>query len=126
MTTSLHLPALPGAPVACDMSTAEDTPDERVREYARLFERTLLCHERRTDSVVLTFRAGAGTREAIEDLARREAACCPFLDHHVETAGDDVTWTIRGDERPAVAETLDAFHALAGTSRAASAGRPRP
>ena len=126
MTTSLHLPARPGAPVACDMSTAEDTPDERVREYRDVFERALLQHERRPDAVVLSFRAGSGVREAVEDLARREAACCPFLEHHVETAGDDVTWTIRGDKRPAVAEALDAFHALAGTSRAASAGRPRP
>ena len=112
MTTSLHLPALPGAPVACDMSTAEDTPDERVREYARLFERTLLCHERRTDSVVLTFRAGAGTREAIEDLARREAACCPFLDYRIETVGNEVVWTITGDGRADANLTLDAFYAV--------------
>jgi len=108
------------------MSTAEDTPGERVREYRDLFERALVQHERRPDTVVLSLRADPGAREAVEDLARREAACCPFLDHHVETAGDEVTWTIRGDERPAAAETLDAFYALAGTSRAASAGRPRP
>jgi hypothetical protein len=119
MTTSLHLPARAGAPVACDMSTAEDTPDERVREYRELFERALLRHERGADSVALTFRADPGTREAVEDLARREAACCPFLDYRVETAGAELTWTIRGDERAEVAATLDAFHALAaGTARA--------
>jgi hypothetical protein len=118
MTTSLHLPARAGAPVACDMSTAEDTPDERLREYRELFERALLRHERGTDSVELSFRADPGTREAVEDLARREAACCPFLDYRVETAGAELTWTISGDERAEVAATLDAFHALAGTARA--------
>ena len=122
MTTSLHLPARPGAPMACDMSTAEDTPEERLREYRALFDRALLRGERRAGATVLTFRADPATREAVEDLARREAACCPFLDYRVETAGDQLVWTIRGDSD----ETLDAFHALARASRAASGGRRRP
>jgi hypothetical protein len=112
MTNSLHLPARPGAPIACDMSTADDTPEERLREYGRLFQTALLRRERRTDSVSFWFRADPGTRDALEALARREAACCPFLDYRVEAAGDELVWTTTGDDRAAIQVFLDALHAL--------------
>ena len=32
MTNSTHFPARPDAPIVCDMSTAEDTPDEDEEE----------------------------------------------------------------------------------------------
>jgi hypothetical protein len=116
MTNTLHIQAQPGAPIACDMSTAQDTPEERLGEYNRLFERTLVRSERRDDAVAFWFRADPGTRAAIDDLARREAACCPFMDYHVETVGDEVIYTISnmttGDERASVDVFLDAFHAL--------------
>ena len=114
MTEPLHLPARPGAPIACDMRTAADTPEARVQAYARLFDRALVRRERRADAVVFRFRARPAIRAAVEDLARREAACCPFLDYRVETAGDEVIWTITnpvaGDRQAAA--ILDAFHAL--------------
>lgn len=116
MTDLLHLPPRPDAPVACDMSTADDTPDGRLNEYARLFEHALLRRERRADGVVFSFGADPGVVDAVSDLARREAACCPFLDYRVELVDDEVVWTItntiRGDDRAAVDVTLDAFHAL--------------
>jgi hypothetical protein len=114
MTDTLHLPATPDAPIACDMSTASDTPEERVAEYVELFERALLRRERRADSVVFWLRADA--RAAVDSLAHREAACCPFADYRIETAGDDVIYTITNpvtDERRAdVDALLDEFHAL--------------
>jgi hypothetical protein len=133
MTTVLTLPARPDAPIACDMSTAPDTPDERLASYRTLFESALTGRERADGGVVLTFRADA--REAVEQLAQREAACCPFLDYRVETAGDEVVWTIAnpraGDERAAADAVLDPFYALAsrkpvGAGSAASglSGRP--
>ena len=85
MTTVLHLPARPGAPIACDMSAARDTPEERLAEYEELFLRALR-------GAVLRFDAAA--RDQVEDLARREHDCCPFMDYRVETAGDEVIWTI--------------------------------
>ena len=88
-----------------------DTPDERIAEYAELFERALLTRERRADAVVFAFRADA--LEQVEDLARREHACCPFLDYRVETARDEVVWTITSPTAGGAA-TIDAFHALAG------------
>ena len=92
MTTVLDIPARRDAAIACDMSTARDTPDERLAEYRRLFERSLTGRERHGDSFVLRF--GGDARDAVEDLARREAACCPFLGYRVDVSGDDVVWTI--------------------------------
>jgi hypothetical protein len=130
MTGVLHLHAQPKAPIACDMSTAEDTPDERLREYGQLFERALLRRERRADAVVFVFRADSEARRAVADLARREAACCPFLDYRIETHNAELIWNISKphatDERAAVDATLDAFYALpdhAGPEFAGSLGR---
>jgi hypothetical protein len=113
MTTALHLPPTAGAPIACDMSAARDTPEERLAEYGELFERALLGRERREDAVVLTFTVDA--REQVEDLARREHACCPFVDYLVEIDGEQVRWTttntIHGDG--AVDVMLDAMYGLA-------------
>jgi hypothetical protein len=122
MTNALHIPARPDAPIACDMSTAGDTPAERLLEYRRLFERALLHRERRDDGVVFRFRSDHETREAVEDLARREAACCPFLDYRVETVGDEVIWTTTGDARAGVQAVLDAFHALPDHARSDRVG----
>jgi hypothetical protein len=104
----MYLPADPTAPIACDLSGADDTPAERLAAYQALFERALLDRERRPGSVVFRFR---GEQAAIEDLARREAACCPFLEQRVEAAGEEVVWTIR---HPSADVILDAFHALPG------------
>jgi hypothetical protein len=106
MTDTLHFPAAPDAPVACDMSTATDTLEERIAEYGRLFERALLRRERRADSVV--FHLSPDARAAVESLARREAACCPFADYRVESGRHEVVWTISGD----ATSVLDEFHAL--------------
>ena len=125
----MHLPARSSAPIACDMSSAEDTPGARLREYDRLFERALLRRERSAGGVVFSFRADPGVREAVEDLARREAACCPFLDYRVETDEATVTWTISngvsGHERAGAEVTLDAFHALPDHAGAEPPHSPR-
>jgi hypothetical protein len=98
------------------MRHAADTPDERMREYDRLFAGALLDRERRDDAIVLRFGGGDETRTWVEDLARREAACCPFADYRVEADGDSVTWTITntvtGDERANVDLVLDAYYAM--------------
>ena len=116
MTTDLHFPARADAPIACDMSTATDTPDQRLAEYSALFERALVRRERPEHAVVFVFRATPDAREQVEDLARREAACCPFLDYRVETNADEVIYTVTnpdtGMERADAEVTLDAFYAL--------------
>ena len=94
MTELLHIPATPGAPIACDMSTASDTPEERRAAYEQLFARALIAREERDDGVVFRLRAGDDTRAALEELVRREAECCPFADYRVEATGDELIWTM--------------------------------
>jgi hypothetical protein len=116
MTSILHLPARAGAPIACDMSTARDTPDQRLAEYAALFEHALVRRERSGHAVVFALRAAPGVREQVEDLAHREAACCPFLDYRVETTGDEVILAVMNPSSGADAEVvLDGFYALPDT-----------
>jgi hypothetical protein len=116
MTEVLQIPARPGAPIACDMTTARDTPGERLKEYRRLFDAALVRRARDADTVTLVFRADEGIRDAVDDLARREAACCPFVDYRIETIGDDVRWTITnpvaGEQRASANVMLDAFYSL--------------
>ena len=114
MTTVLHIPARLDAPIACDMSTAQDTPAERLAEYGRLFERALTGRERNDDGVVLRFNSDA--RAEVEDLVRREAACCPFVDYRVDVTHDAVVWTTTnqrtGDDRNDVDTILEALFEL--------------
>ena len=84
MTTVLHIPAQLDVPIACDISTAQDTPDDRLAANRDLFERAR--------TIVVTVPGDA--REAVEVLARREAACCPFRNYRVDVEGDVVVWTI--------------------------------
>jgi hypothetical protein len=116
MSEALHIPARPGAAIACDMSTAVDTPDQRLDAYSALFADALVRRDRADGSVVLAFRAGPDVRATVEDLVRREAACCPFVDYRVEDAGDEIVWTTTnpasGEERASVEVMLDAFHEL--------------
>lgn len=116
MSDLLVIPARPGARIACDMSTAVDTPDERIDAYGRLCADALVRRERNDGAVVLAFRADPATRATVEDLVHREAACCPFVDQRVETVGEEIVWTITnpvvGEERASAEGMLDGFHEL--------------
>jgi hypothetical protein len=98
------------------MTTAEDTPDQRLAEYGRLFERALVRRERDEGALAFVFRNDPGVRETVDSLARREAACCPFLEYRVETTGDEVAYTIinpvAGEERESVDTMLDVIYEL--------------
>jgi hypothetical protein len=81
-------------PVACDMTGASDTVEERLAEYGRLFAQALTGRERTAAGVRLRFRAEEGVQAWVDDLAAREKACCPFFDFAVSTAGGEVWWDI--------------------------------
>lgn len=83
INTYLTIEALPGAPIACDMTAADDTPEERLAEYGRVFAHALIGRDRTTDSTAFRFAAKPGVREWIIDLATREAACCRFLTYRI-------------------------------------------
>jgi len=66
------------------MTDAEDTLAARIAEYRRLFEHALLGRESTDTATTFRFAARPGVREWLLDLARREAACCPFLSYEIE------------------------------------------
>ena len=101
-----------GAALACDLRGASDTPEERIAEYGRLFAHALLERTRSADGVEFVFAAKPGVADWVVDLARREAACCPFSTYHVTQAGDRVRWITSSQAGPQVQAILDEFHAL--------------
>lgn len=107
MTTSSN-----PAPLICDMTTASDTPQERMAEYCRLFEHALAGRERTSDAAILRFTARAGVEAWVRDLADREAVCCPFFNYTVTEHDGQVSYKIAGDDDPIVQAILDEFYRL--------------
>jgi hypothetical protein len=78
--------------IACDMSGAADTAEERMAEWGRVFAAAYAGRERTAGGVRWRLRAVDGIEAWVRDLAVREKACCPFMDYTVTTAGDEVHW----------------------------------
>jgi hypothetical protein len=108
----VHFEEKPGTPIACDLTGAGDTAEERLAEYGRLFAHALIDRARTSDAVVFTFAAKAGVAEWVADLARREAACCPFSTYDVQLIDDRVVWRTSSQRGPVVQAFLDVFHGL--------------
>ena len=81
-------------PIACDMTDAPDTAEERMAEYGRLFAQALAGREWTDEGVRLRLRADDGIEAWVRDLAVREKACCPFFDFAVSTVSGEVWWDI--------------------------------
>jgi hypothetical protein len=80
-------------PIACDMTTASDTPEQRMQEYRQLFAQSFAGRERTADGGVrLRLHAHDGVEAWVRDLAAREKACCAFFDFAVSPVGDEVHW----------------------------------
>jgi hypothetical protein len=84
----------PNPPVACDMSGASDTLEERMAEYGRLFSGFLAGREWAGDRFTFRFRVGAGTEDWVRDLARREKDCCGFFNFTVTADDREVRWVV--------------------------------
>jgi hypothetical protein len=96
--------------VACDMSTAPDTPEERMAEYGRLFGRHLLGRERTAEGIRFRLRADAGVEVWVRDLSVREKACCQFADFAVATVDGEVRWDITVVDDDLARTVLDEFY----------------
>jgi hypothetical protein len=102
--------------IACDLTDAADTAEERMAEYSRLFTQALAGRERTDEGVRLRFRADEGVEAWVRDLAVREKACCPFYTFAVSTTGGQVWWDISlvdgvADGENSTARTLlDAYY----------------
>jgi hypothetical protein len=104
------------APIVCDMTSAPDTPAERMSEYQRLFAQALVGRERTAEGIRLRFREGDGIEAWIRDLAAREKACCPFFDFSVSTHGGEVHWDATVIDDDIARAVLDEFYALPETA----------
>lgn len=80
--------------IACDLTDAPDTAEERMAEYDRLFTQALAGRERTAEGVRLRFSADDGVEAWVRDLAAREKACCPFYDFAVSATGGEVWWDV--------------------------------
>ena len=122
MAKLLSIVARPAAPIACDMTTATDTLAERLAEYRRLFEHALTSRESTATATTFRFAARPGVREWVCDLAKREAACCPFLSYEIDEQGEEIVWTTAGglgaSEMAILDEFLDGPELIAGSSDA--------
>jgi hypothetical protein len=97
-------------PIACDMTTARDTPDERLAEYRRLFGRAV--RERTATGVRFRFPAEPGIEEWVRDLAAREKECCPFFGFDITVEGGEVLWGAAVPDTDAARGVLEDFYAL--------------
>ena len=122
MTKLLSIAPRPDAPIACDMSKAQDSLAERLTEYRRLFEHALTSRESTAVSTTFRFAARPGVREWVCDLATREAACCPFLSYEIEEQGEEIVWTTTGGlgaaEMTILGEFIDGSESPADSSDA--------
>ena len=104
-------------PIVCDMSSAVDTPAERLETYAALFAEALVGRERTEDGIRFRFADRPGVHARVLDLAVKEKACCPFFTFAVDVHGEEVWWdaSVGADAARAV---LEGFFALPETGRA--------
>ena len=98
MTTLLSITANPDAPVACNLTIADETLPERMAEYRRLFDHALLGRDSTGTTATIRLATSPGVQEWVLDLVRREAACCPFLAYEVDAESTQIVWTISGLE----------------------------
>ena len=104
--------------IVCDLTSAPDTGDERVAEYARFFHAAFVSRERTDDRVTWRLRADTGIEAWARDLAARENACCAFMTHTVTVVGEHVVWQATTIDDPTARGVLDLYYDLPQLSNA--------
>jgi len=83
-------------PIACTLGPSD--LDRRLDEIASLGADSLLGHESKDGAHILRFRADAGTRHRLEQIAAAEAQCCSFLDLRIITRDGELLLTVAATE----------------------------
>ena len=99
-------------PIACDMTDAPDTPEERLAEYRRLFNTALIDRDRTATTIRFRFRNTEGVESWTRDLAARETACCSFMRNTVTVVDNEVVWEATTIDDPTARRVLDLFYEL--------------
>lgn len=100
-------------PIACDMTDAPDTGEERLAEYARLFDTAYLGRERiGPGEMRWRLRTGAGIEAWARDLANLENTCCGFMHITVTVDGNEVIWHASTVDDPNAHRVLDLMYEL--------------
>jgi hypothetical protein len=105
-------------PIACDMTDATDTLEQRMAEWRRLIAATYTGRER-TGPTGIRLRFRASAEAWVRDLAAREKACCPFFTFVVTTTDGEVRWDISVPEDETARTILDDLYALPGVDAGA-------
>lgn len=95
-------------PIACTLTPVE--AGDRRDEFRSLAEAALVAAERHGDELRLRLAAAPGVADEARDLARREQACCAFLDIRVEEGEGEVVMSVGAP--PEAGPVLDALHAV--------------
>ncbi|MEU8360036.1 hypothetical protein AB0C27_28900 [Nonomuraea sp. NPDC048882] len=99
-------------PIVCDMTTAPDTPQERLDEYRHLFTRHLTARERTEQGIRFRLRAEPGTAAWVRDLAAREKACCVFFAYDVTVEDGEVLWDCAVSDDDTARALLEEYYLL--------------
>ena len=99
-------------PIACDMTDATDTPEERLAEYQRLFSTGLIARERTERRIRFRFAERPGLADWVRDLSTREHACGPFMFFEVTSHGEELRWDITTVDDRAAKLVLDGLYDL--------------
>jgi hypothetical protein len=117
MDDKCDVPAEVDPPViACDMTDAPDTPEERMAEYHRLFGQHLVSRERTAEGIRFRLRADDGVEAWVRDLLAREKACCPFFDFGLATVDGILRWDVTVVDDDLARSVLDEFYRATATT----------
>ncbi|KAB2340595.1 peptidylprolyl isomerase PrsA [Actinomadura rudentiformis] len=103
-------------PVVCDMTTATDTPQQRLDAYQDLFGRHLIGRERTAEGIRFQLRANPGVEQQVRKLAEREKACCAFFAFDITTDGDQVIWDCAVSDNDTARAVLEEYYLLPETA----------
>jgi hypothetical protein len=105
----------PIPPIACDMTRATDTGEERLDTYRRLYADALVGRERTETGIRFRFAADPGIEQRVRDLAALEKDCCAFFDFTISPVGDEVHWDASVVDDDLARRILDEMYELPDT-----------
>lgn len=108
-------------PIACTLDGGSFA--DRVQDIRALFARSLRSHVLDGRQLRLSFDPAA--RDAVQDLVRKEKACCAFLDFKLEEAAEalDLTITVPPAAAENARDLLEPF--LPASASASRGGEPQ-